>query len=579
VGSMSGRHLRRDHYPIWRLAVVTVAVLVAPQVVSPSSSWGSSGGGVRPQTDNSCPVGVKIGDGCTATFEFTGGSQTFTVPDGITTLQVEAAGGYGGGFCSNGGTVTGGAAGGVNGDLTVTEGQTVTIVVGGVGANGLDTYETCPSGHGGDGSGGFGGGGAGGSVDGLTDGGGGGATTVLGPEGSTELVAGGGGGEGAGSDTFEQFAPAGGSGGGGAGTGGSPDGTNGVGSSHGPGGGGGTTSSGGAGGPNNTVNGGAGVMGQPGSAGAGGAGGAVLVDCGDPACVPPLIFAGGGGGGGFFGGGGGGGAQFVGSQGAGGGSSFAANDVVSPTFVNKLTAIGGASAGVPHPNGEVSITYEPPCSTPLAITTARAERDTKTGDISVTLIARINPIATCGEPKVTVASTRAARGLATGVQVVAVTRISGPTSRPEATATRDLSSGDSCWVRGLVRLSQATATATAEPLTADKTVELAPAQIETATATRSAKGVALKVEVDRLAPNNPCGHANLRVDSGAFTTLLAEHLKQSGGTLTAHAVRPPAPSDCKTDIKLQVIPRPGTGSAVTKPVKISGGPPTGAVCV
>lgn len=239
------------------------------------------------------------------TFNYTGASQTFVVPEGVTSIEIEASGAQGGG---GGGPTTsaGGLGGRVTATISVTPGETLTIVVGGAGGD----VGAC---EGPSGSGGFNGGGAGGSNP-CRGGGGGGASDVR--RGGTGLddrvvVAGGGGG---GGGYFGSVGGAGGAGGGETGGAGA-DGTAGF---HGDGGGGGSQSTGGAAGAGN----------QNGTAGASGEGGAGASG----------QASGGGGGGGFFGGGGGGGGSDPGggliepasAGGGGGGSSFAletANDV------------------------------------------------------------------------------------------------------------------------------------------------------------------------------------------------------------------------------------------------------------
>ena len=197
-------------------------------------------------------------------FAYIGSPQTYTVPAGVFSLVVDAAGGSGQGviFSSGGG----GLGGRVQATLAVVPGQVLTIYVGQTGTA----------------AGGYNGGGAGvsNSIFGITDGGGGGASDVrTGAAGLADrvLVAGGGGGAGIAN---------GGAAGGVSGT---------AGSSYGSGGGqGGTASSGGAGGSYGAATGGAGTAGS-GGAGNGGVGG----------------------GGGYYGGGGGA------YGGGGGGSSYA----------------------------------------------------------------------------------------------------------------------------------------------------------------------------------------------------------------------------------------------------------------
>src|SRR5450432_535653 len=107
----------------------------------------------------------------TVNFSPTGAEQVFTVPSGVTTLQVVAIGARGG---TGAGATSGGGFGGlVTGDVAVSPGQSIYVEVGGNCANG----ET-----GNAGAGGFNGGGAGGNSGDLTfgngGGGGGGASDI-----------------------------------------------------------------------------------------------------------------------------------------------------------------------------------------------------------------------------------------------------------------------------------------------------------------------------------------------------------------------------------------------------------------
>ena len=215
----------------------------------------------------------------TQAFTYTGSEQTFTVPAGVSSIQVVAIGGHGG----NGGKggASGGAAAEVQGELSVKSGTVLYVEVGGEGVSGRGPLH----------AGGFNGGAAG-------AGGGGGASDVRTASRSTGLspdtrliVAGGGGGAGQ-TGTM------------GAGTGGA------AGEAGGniplnEGGGAGTAGSGGSGGIGKCVSGIAGALGL------GGAGG----DCEN-------FDGGGGGGGGYYGGGGGGAGSFFGGGGGGGGSSL-----------------------------------------------------------------------------------------------------------------------------------------------------------------------------------------------------------------------------------------------------------------
>src|SRR5947207_9462925 len=76
----------------------------------------------------------SVAQATTATFTYTGGEQSFTVPAGVTALNIVAIGAQGGAGASNATVLALGAA--VSGDLPVTPGQTLFIEVGGVGGNG-----------------------------------------------------------------------------------------------------------------------------------------------------------------------------------------------------------------------------------------------------------------------------------------------------------------------------------------------------------------------------------------------------------------------------------------------------------
>jgi hypothetical protein len=238
------------------------------------------------------PAGAAAA-GSSVTFGYTGTEQTFTVPAGVSVLQITAIGGSGGNGLVPGGV--GGLGGVASGQVAVFPGETLYEEVGGDGASG------------GPGSG---------SVEPLSFNGGGGAAQSGGAGGgasdmrtlpsanpdslSTRLIVAGGGGGGGSSDT------SGGAGGNGGGLSGGDGGTA-------PFGGGGGMQSAGGGGGTGGINGGA--PGSSGVAGAGGNGG------------NGPNFGGGGGGGGIYGGGGGGGMgqcnPCVSAGGGGGGSSLA----------------------------------------------------------------------------------------------------------------------------------------------------------------------------------------------------------------------------------------------------------------
>ena len=271
-------------------------------------------------------------------FSYTGSNQTYVVPSGAISLTVYIWGaGGGGGFGPGGGGSGGGAGAYVEGNLTVTPGSSLTIIVGQGGSyNGAGT---------------FGAGGASASsqgyVGGTASGGGRSAIQLSG----TELVnaGGGGGGANAGNGGYANFSPTINSGAGYSGTGLNS-------------GSGGTQTAGGTKGTN------AFAVATDGSSLQGGIGG-------------------GGGGGGFFGGGGGGGNDSGSEKAAGGGgSSYTTNSAFtlvvgynspnagnsapasSSTYYRTLVATGGGSgtSGQYGPGGNGLLVIVPIMTTPPA---------------------------------------------------------------------------------------------------------------------------------------------------------------------------------------------------------------------
>jgi hypothetical protein len=246
------------------------------------------------------------------TFLYTGADQTFNVPSGCFALSVKLWGaGGGGGYPTSGSGASGGGGGFASANLAVTQGQSLTIVVG-QGGQTSSTSNGCT---------GFAyGGGGRGCVSGHTGAGGGGGGRSAIRSGATELVtAGGGGGAGG------HFGPP------SAGVGGPGGGTDGVAGSQANGGGGGTQFAGGSA---------AAVQygGTNGAAFQGGDGGHIN----------------GGGGGGWYGGAGGGhvGGSGV-SAGGGGGSGYVSGAGVSAGVLTGGTgttpggtAVSGYSSGV-----------------------------------------------------------------------------------------------------------------------------------------------------------------------------------------------------------------------------------------
>lgn len=257
-----------------------------------------------------------------STFGYTGGMQTFVVPPGITSVQIECWGGSG----SAGSGVAagvGGLGGYASGTLAVTPGQVLNIFVGGQANGNL---------------GGYNGGGNGGD---LLAGGGGGASDVRagGTAPANRVVVAGGGGGGGNSADGCTLPYAGGSGGGGGGIAGTP----GVNSPFGAGGAGGTVGVGGVAGA------GCGnFLGSPGTVPNGGNGQAL-------GCTSTP--GGGGGGGGFVQGGGGGGGSLgspacTGNDKGGGGGGAGGSSYTAPTVTNPLLTPAQNTG-----NGSVVITW------------------------------------------------------------------------------------------------------------------------------------------------------------------------------------------------------------------------------
>ena len=282
-----------------------------------------------PRIALSSASGATASASTTKVFSFTGGEQTFKVPDNVTSLDVVAVGASGGdGFSLQSAGGPGGRGAVASASLPVTPGQTVFVEVGGTGGAGDGNFG---------GGLGFNGGGAG--HNGLWGSGGGGGATdirtisragVAGDSLSSRLLVAGGGGGGGGSGNSSSSAGGGGGGGGDAGQDPNGDGSTGHYGASGatfPGGGG-TQSDGGYAYAGSEK----GSFGQGGNGGAGTGGG-----------------AGGGGGGGKFGGGSGLGgsssAQFA--AGAGGGSGSTRSLRPRPASRSKLIRQAPRSCGSP----------------------------------------------------------------------------------------------------------------------------------------------------------------------------------------------------------------------------------------
>jgi len=310
------------------------------------------------------------------TYAYTGGSQTYTVPTGVTSIRIKAWGGGGGASANTGTFGSGGGAGFVQADVAVTSGQRITVVVGQGGAGWSSTEGWAGGAYPNGGSAqNYGGGGAG-------------RTEVSGT--GLDLVAAGGGGGG----YYYNGTP------GQGGYGGATTGGAGGSSPKNAGGQGGTQSAGGAGGYGDASTGSAGALRSGGNANA--------ANC-----------PGGAGGDGFYGGGGGGGGvggiNGAGDSGGGGGggSCYAAGSSTSNIVTNsgsgstpgnssdsaRLTSgcsiLGnyGAGAGATTAtyrggNGEVSIST---LAMIPVITSALSEPENQGQTVSYQITAQGNP--------------------------------------------------------------------------------------------------------------------------------------------------------------------------------------------
>jgi hypothetical protein len=313
---------------------------------------------------SACPA-----TGNSVTCTYTGaGTYSFSVPAGVTSLDVTAVGAAGGANCDCLNVDDAGGLGASVEDTSVpvsTYGtKALTVVVGGVGGTGNGNYGGSAAAGGTPGGGGAAG--TGGSEDWAFSGGGGGYSGLLDPSGNALVIAGGGGGAG-----YFYTGGAGDTGSGGGAGGGEtssscpnsdPEFTDSC------GGGGGTSTAGGAGGAGNAssvVDGvSAGVAGSPGESLAGGQGG--------PDSTAELM-NGGGGGGGYYGGGGGGSSGGSGAGAGGGGSSYGITGLsneqtstaaASVTISYQLPTVPGAPTGVSAiaGNTQISVSWTAPVS-------------------------------------------------------------------------------------------------------------------------------------------------------------------------------------------------------------------------
>jgi len=283
------------------------AVTVGTQPVGQYCGVGNSSG--TSVTSNVSSISVS----CVATTYSTAGSYTWTVPEGVTSIQVVVSGGGGGGGGLGGGPIggAGGAGAVVTSTLTVTPGDTLDFVVGGGGGGGTDGSPAYGSG-----------------------GGGGGASSIN--AGTTNQVISGGGGGGGSTNNATAGGSAGGAGG--AGADGVSRNTNWT------GGGGGFAGTGGAAGSLfGMLNGLPGNAGDGGAGGAGGDNGSVILGgsagSGSGAGTGGAGVGSGGGGGGGYGGGG------SGVAGTGGGAGGSTGPAAGTTYA------AASNGGAPATNG------------------------------------------------------------------------------------------------------------------------------------------------------------------------------------------------------------------------------------
>ena len=345
----------------------------------------------------------------TTNFTYTapGGPQTYTVPAGITKLNVVATGAAGGG---NRGNNLGGFGAIVQATVTVVPGEVLTVVVGG---QGVDSNSNGGQGVSGGGAGGYNGGGTGA----YTGGGGGGATDLR------RAVANGSTGDYFTSRNALLVA----------GAGGAADASN-V-----------------AGGNGGTTTGGNGVSGQGGPAGQGATiaalGGGYLGSNGTGGNGNPNNFNAAGGGG-YYGGGGGGGAAGTfgtGLNGGGGGSSY-----VLPTGSSNVSY----SLATTRTNGSLSITTVPtsdlvvntttsiPAGTYNSITVNSPGVATLAGTVTVNTSITVNSGATLNTNCQTLNGTGSftlADGSTLGICNAAGITSSGATGAVQVTGTRSFS--------------------------------------------------------------------------------------------------------------------------------------------
>ena len=246
---------------------------------------------------------ITIRNSANLVFDYTGSDQSWTVPEGVTSIYVKMWGAGGGGGNVGGWNYGANAGGGgyAGGELTITPGESLTFIVG---KGGIKGSETVTGWH-------YGGGACHRGCTGNRYGGCGGGRSEIRRDSTSLIIAGGGGGGGSSRAGVNNFG----------GAGGGTDGQRGNAGYQGSHPGGGTQSAGGSGGSGSS-NGEAGTQYQGGRSAS--------------ACY------GGGGGGGWYGGGGGGYTETNGMSGGGGGSSYIVEITDGVTTSGDWTTPGNA---------------------------------------------------------------------------------------------------------------------------------------------------------------------------------------------------------------------------------------------
>jgi hypothetical protein len=287
--------------PIGVASGSTYAVTVQTQPASLDCTINNGSGTVTTSDVSTVAVACSQIDSFT-----TAGSYTWTVPVGVTSIQIVATGGGGGAASPGTGSGGNGGPGGVvTATLAVNPGDTLSLYVGG-GGGGSDTA------------------------------GGGGGASIINAGTANQIIAGGGGGGGGGNDGAS---PGGNGGGAGTGTGGAGSGGNGSGAAGGSGG------TGGAGGSGSFLAGSVGGNGNGGAGGNGGNGGNGGLGSGAGAGGQGGNSDAGGGGGGGYGGGGGGGSGPGADGGGGGGGSIGPAGTTFGVGTNGGVGTGSGSDG------------------------------------------------------------------------------------------------------------------------------------------------------------------------------------------------------------------------------------------